>query len=91
MSEAVIAGYRAPFPDQSYMAGARKFPSLVPLLHDEDEVQENLAAWKILQQFNKPFITAFADDDVAARNLEPPVQPLGEAERGRRRHRTDVQ
>jgi haloalkane dehalogenase len=66
MSEAVAAGYRAPFPDQSYMAGARKFPSLVPLLPDEDEVQENLEAWKVLRQFNKPFITAFADDDPAS-------------------------
>jgi haloalkane dehalogenase len=66
MSEAVAAGYRAPFPDQSYMAGARKFPSLVPLLPDEDEVQENLEAWKVLGQFNKPFITAFADDDPAS-------------------------
>jgi len=66
MSEAVIAGYRAPFPDQSYMAGARKFPALVPLLAGEDEVQENLEAWKVLGQFNKPFITAFADDDPAS-------------------------
>jgi haloalkane dehalogenase len=48
------------------MAGARKFPSLVPLLPDEDEVQENLEAWKVLGQFNKPFMTAFADDDPAS-------------------------
>ena len=74
MSEAVVAGYRAPFPDQSYMAGARKFPSLVPLLPDEDEVEENLAAWKVLHQFNKPFITAFADDDPASTGGEIPFQ-----------------
>lgn len=55
--------YSAPFPDQSYMAGARKFPSLVPLFHDEPEVEENKAAWKVLAQFNKPFMTAFADHD----------------------------
>ncbi len=55
--------YRAPFPDQSYMAGARKFPSLVPLFHDEPEVEENKAAWEVLHRFDKPFMTAFADND----------------------------
>jgi haloalkane dehalogenase len=55
--------FRAPFPDQSYMAGARKFPSLVPLFHDEPEVEENKAAWEVLHRFDKPFMTAFADND----------------------------
>src|SRR5262249_10886045 len=32
---------------------------------------------------------AFSDDDVAARELEPAVEPLREAERGSRRHRAD--
>jgi haloalkane dehalogenase len=56
-------GYRAPFPDQSYMAGARRFPSLVPLFHDEPEVEENKAAWEVLRQFDKPFMLAFSDKD----------------------------
>ena len=55
--------YSAPFPDQSYMAGARKFPSLVPLFHDEPEVAENKAAWAVLKKFDKPFMVAFADND----------------------------
>lgn len=74
MSEAVVAGYRAPFPDQSYMSGARTFPSLVPVLPDEDEVEENRAAWDVLRGFNKPFITAFADDDPASTGGEIPFQ-----------------
>lgn len=59
----VVDAYRAPFPDQSYMAGARKFPTLVPLFPDEDEVPENIAAWEIFKRFNKPLMTAFADSD----------------------------
>jgi haloalkane dehalogenase len=57
------AAYRAPFPDQSYMAGARQFPSLVPVFHDELEVEENNAAWEILRKFEKPFMLAFSDSD----------------------------
>lgn len=57
------AAYSAPFPDQSYMAGACRFPGLVPVFHDEPEVEENKAAWEVLRQFDKPFMTAFSDSD----------------------------
>ena len=55
--------FNAPYPDESYLAGARRFPSLVPLFHDDPEVAENKAAWDVLRQFEKPFMCAFADDD----------------------------
>jgi len=55
--------FNAPYPDESYLAGARRFPSLVPLFHDDPEVAENKAAWEVLEQFDKPFMCAFADDD----------------------------
>ena len=63
ISADVEAAYRAPFPDQSYMAGARRFPSLVPVFHDEPEVEENKAAWEVLRKFEKPFMCAFSDKD----------------------------
>lgn len=63
LTEDEIAGYEAPFPDQSYMAGARQFPSLVPVFIDEPEVAENKAAWRVLRQFKKPFMMAFSDSD----------------------------
>ena len=58
-----IAAYNAPYPDGSYAAGPRRFPSLIPLLHDEAEVAENRAAWEVLKQFDKPFMCAFSDND----------------------------
>ncbi|MFT4519525.1 MAG: haloalkane dehalogenase [Halioglobus sp.] len=63
LSPAAQDAYRAPFPDQSYMAGARRFPSLVPLFHDEPEAAENKAAFEVLAKFDKPFMTAFSDND----------------------------
>jgi haloalkane dehalogenase len=63
LTKAEVAAYSAPFPDQSYMAGARRFPSLVPVFHDEPDVEENKAAWEVLRRFSRPFMLAFSDND----------------------------
>lgn len=63
LSAAELDAYEAPFPDQSYMAGARKFPTLVPVFENEAEVPENKAAWQVLRKFDKPFMCAFSDND----------------------------
>lgn len=55
--------YDAPFPDDSYKAAPRKFPSLVPLFPDDPAIGDNRAAWKALGSFDKPFLTAFSDRD----------------------------
>lgn len=72
---AVLDGYAAPFPDESYIAGARAFPSLVPLLpkHEADR-KANDAAWKVLEAFNKPVLTAFSDGDAVTRGGEKTFQ-----------------
>jgi haloalkane dehalogenase len=59
----VVAAYNAPFPDDSYKAGARIFPSLVPITPDDPAAAANKAAWEALRQFDKPFLTAFSDGD----------------------------
>ena len=63
LSPEILAAYEAPFPDQRFMAGARQFPTLVPVFVNEPEVEENKAAWRELRKFNKPFMTAFSDKD----------------------------
>ncbi|MGI2114884.1 haloalkane dehalogenase [Shewanella frigidimarina] len=63
LSDEVIAAYDAPFPDETYKAGAREFPLLVPITPDDPATLKNRAAWKVLSQWNKPFLTAFSDSD----------------------------
>ena len=58
-----IAAYDAPFPDESYKAGARQFPMLVPISADDPAAIPNRRAWEILSKMQKPFLTAFSDKD----------------------------
>jgi haloalkane dehalogenase len=59
----VVAAYDAPFPDESYKAGARQFPTLVPITADDPAAAKNRRAWDVLRQWKKPFLTAFSDSD----------------------------
>lgn len=59
----VIAAYDAPFPDDTYKAGARKFPSLVPSGLDDPARPDQLAAWEVLSTFTKPWLCTFSDRD----------------------------
>lgn len=73
--DAVLNGYAAPFPDETYLAGARRFPSLVPLLpNGAEERAKNDAAWAVLEKFEKPVLTAFADDDPVTKGGEAAFQ-----------------
>lgn len=50
LDEDEVAAYQAPFPDPSYMAGARRFPALVPISPDMEGVDTSLAAAKFWSQ-----------------------------------------
>ena len=62
-TEAEVAAYNAPFPDEPSKAGARAFPQLVPVEDDKPGVAENKQAWNGLAAFDKPFLTLFGEDD----------------------------
>ncbi|MDX2033419.1 MAG: haloalkane dehalogenase [Blastocatellia bacterium] len=72
----VLAAYNAPFPDDSYKAGARQFPVLVPISPDDPAAPANRAAWQVLRQWTRPFLTAFSDSDPVTRGGERVFQKL---------------
>ena len=62
--------WAAPFPVEEYMAGARQFPSRVPILPDDPAIPANRAAWQALESFDKPFLTAYSDSDPVTKGRE---------------------
>jgi len=63
----VIKAYDAPFPDDTYKAGVRIMPSLVPTTKEDPEHEANKKAWEQFFQWKKPFLTAFSDSDPITR------------------------
>lgn len=63
------AAYDAPFPGRAYMAGARRFPSLVPIRPGDPEAMANEAAWAVLRQWQKPLLTSFSTRDPITKGL----------------------
>ena len=74
LGDDVVAGYDAPFPDESYKAGARQMPLLVPISTDDPASVINKRAWKTLEDFDRPWLTTFSDQDPITRNGEKPFQ-----------------
>lgn len=66
----VIAAYNVPFPDESYKAGARQFPTLVPITPDDPASEQNRKAWEVFKRWKKPFLTAFSDSDPITKGAE---------------------
>jgi haloalkane dehalogenase len=69
-----VAAYEAPFPEERFKAGARKFPLLVPTRPDDPAHDANKAAWASLEQFRKPFLTAFGDSDPVTKGADRPMR-----------------
>jgi haloalkane dehalogenase len=76
LGEGVRAAYDAPFPDESYKAGARQFPMLVPADPEDPAAPANRRAWEVLQRFDKPFLTAFSDSDPVTAGADKVLQKL---------------
>ncbi|MBW2941555.1 haloalkane dehalogenase [Zhongshania aquimaris] len=71
VSAETIKAYDAPFPDESFKAGARQFPMLVPVTQNDPAAEANRAAWQVLSKMEKPFLTAFSDKDPITAAGEP--------------------
>jgi haloalkane dehalogenase len=70
LTDAEIAAYDAPFPDDRFKAGARQFPTLVPASPDDPAAPDNRAAWAALGRWDKPFVCAFGDQDPITRGAD---------------------
>ncbi|MFG1699001.1 haloalkane dehalogenase [Nonomuraea sp. NPDC049309] len=67
----VRAAYDAPFPDESYKAGPRAMPGLVPTSPDDPAAPANRAAWQILTTLDRPVLVAFSDSDPITGGMAP--------------------
>lgn len=76
LSPAIMAAYNAPFPTEEHKAGARIFPALVPTTEEDPESANNKAAWGVLSQWTKPFLTLFSDQDPITKGGEQVFQKL---------------
>ncbi|MQA87181.1 MAG: alpha/beta fold hydrolase [Streptosporangiales bacterium] len=79
----VRRAYDAPFPDESYKAGPRAMPSLVPTAPDDPATEANRAAWRALSEWRKPFLVAFSDGDPITGGMAPILQKAVPGARGR--------
>ncbi|HJP80263.1 MAG TPA: haloalkane dehalogenase [Pseudonocardiaceae bacterium] len=66
-----LAAYNAPFPDESFKAGPRAMPGLVPTRPDDPASNANRAAWHRLTRSTMPFMVAFSDGDPITSAMAP--------------------
>ncbi|WP_319449878.1 MULTISPECIES: haloalkane dehalogenase [unclassified Mycobacterium] len=71
MSDAVRAGYDAPFPDDALCAGPRAMPGLVPTSPEDPASEANRQAWATLTDSPTPMLVAFSDGDPITGAMAP--------------------
>jgi haloalkane dehalogenase len=71
LAPASHAAYDAPFPDESFKAGPRVLPTLVPTRPDDPAAAANRAAWATLTRLDLPFLVAFSDGDPITADMGP--------------------
>jgi haloalkane dehalogenase len=76
LTSELVAAYDAPFPDDSYTAGARRFPMLVPTSPDDPASEANRKAFAALTRWEKPLLTAFSDKDPVTAGFDRVLQKV---------------
>ena len=71
LDDAVREAYDAPYPDETYKAGPRAMPTLVPTSPDDPATAANRAAWETLTHADLPFLVAFSDGDPITAGMAP--------------------
>ncbi len=56
----IIAAFDAPYPDESYKTGPRRFPMILPILEADPASIANGRAWDVLAGWQKPVLTIYS-------------------------------
>jgi len=65
VSDALREAYRAPYREVPAV-GSQAFPLLLPTRPDNPMLPDNFAAWKVLERYERPFVTIYSDRDIIA-------------------------
>jgi haloalkane dehalogenase len=80
----VLAAYDAPFPTPDHTAGLRQMTALLPLTRNDPGARIGRRTMTALEQFDRPFVTAYSDGDPATRGWESVFQERVPGARGQR-------
>jgi haloalkane dehalogenase len=83
LSDAARGAYDAPFPDESFKAGPRAMPLILPTSPEDPATEPNRRAWQRLSEWTKPFLVAFSDSDPITAAMAPILQRVVPAARER--------
>jgi haloalkane dehalogenase len=83
MSDEIRAAYDAPFPDETFKAGPRAMPGLVPITPDDPATEANRAAWAALTKSPTPVLVAFSDSDPITGAMRPILEAVLPGAQGR--------
>ncbi|MCM0673349.1 haloalkane dehalogenase [Micromonospora phytophila] len=67
LDPAVQAAYNAPYPDDRYLHGVRRFAAIIPITENDEANPAIRAAWKVLESLQTPFLCAFSAEDHVTR------------------------
>lgn len=63
LADQTLHGYDAPYPDDSFKAGARVFPALIPVRPDDPSAPAVRASREVLARSDMPFLTVYGEQD----------------------------
>jgi len=79
----VLAAYDAPYPSVEYTAGLRQMIALLPLTRNDVGARIGRRTMRALEEFDRPFVTAYSDGDPATRGWDRVFQERVPGARGR--------
>jgi haloalkane dehalogenase len=77
-----LSAYDAPFPDESFCAGARQLPLLMGLTPGSECARRNRRTMEFLRSFSGPFLVAFSDGDPSTQGWDALLRRIVPGTRG---------